>query len=107
MTFKELMKEQLGYECITTFWDDFSIADAWGDYAIRDTFKDCKQWLKDYKYWTELVLVLNWKLWYHYDRHNDELAKTYDDLWRQAENMFYKKYSKDKIATAWYYKITD
>lgn len=29
MTFKEFMKE-IGYDLITTFWEDFSIADKYG-----------------------------------------------------------------------------
>lgn len=28
-----------GYETITTFWDDFSIADRFGIAAIKDTYK--------------------------------------------------------------------
>lgn len=29
----------LGYECQTTFWEDFSIAERFGVEAIRDTYK--------------------------------------------------------------------
>lgn len=37
MTFKEFMQEN-GYETQTTFWEDFSNADKFGESAIRDTF---------------------------------------------------------------------
>ena len=32
----------LDYECQTTFWEDFSIAEAFGEEAIRDTYKRAK-----------------------------------------------------------------
>ena len=63
MTFQEYQKENFNYECITTFWEDFSIADAFGIEAIKDTFKRAfEEWKTNYKYLTELVIVLNIKL---------------------------------------------
>lgn len=32
----------LDYECQTTFWEDFSIAETFGEEAIRDTYKRAK-----------------------------------------------------------------
>ena len=53
-----------GYETFTTFWQDFSIADRFGVAAIKDTFtRAFNEWKHDYKYLTELVMVLNWKIW--------------------------------------------
>lgn len=37
MTFKEFMHEN-GYELLTSFWEDFSIADQFGLKAIQDTY---------------------------------------------------------------------
>lgn len=46
-----------GYEPITTFWQDFSIADKFGNNAIADTYRRAKsEWKDNYKYWTELCL---------------------------------------------------
>lgn len=56
-----------GYEEKTTFWSDFSIADAFGIKAIKDTFERAfKEWKDNYIYLTELVLVTNYKCrqWY-------------------------------------------
>lgn len=40
-----------GYEPITTFWQDFSIADKFGNKAIADTFRRAKsEWKDNYKY---------------------------------------------------------
>ena len=38
------------YECITTFWEDFSIADAFGEDAIRDTYSRAfGEWKTNYQ----------------------------------------------------------
>ena len=61
MTFREFMSEN-GYTVQTTFWEDFTIADLFGLSAIRDTYNRAfKEWNEDYKFLTELVLVLNHK----------------------------------------------
>ena len=69
----------------TTFWSDFSIADAFGKDAVRDTFNRAfEEWKSDFRYLTDLVIVLNHKIFQHYagDR---ELAKLSDELWRIAD----------------------
>lgn len=74
-----------GYEPKTTLWMDFSIADAFGKEAVKDTFKIAfDEWKTNHIYLTELVMVLNHKIWEHY-RTNDELARLYDTLWKQAD----------------------
>lgn len=84
MTFREFMQEN-GYDRITTFWEDFSIADKYGVAGVKDTYKRAfSEWKDDYKFFTELTLVLNHKIWQHYDS-NRELAALYDRLWREAD----------------------
>ena len=74
-----------GYEMQTTFWQDFSIADKFGTDAIKDTFKRAfEEWKGNYIYLTELVLVLNWKIWDWYKK-DEEVARVYNDLWEQAD----------------------
>lgn len=52
-----------GYKPISTFYEDFSIADAFGESAIRGTYKRAMaSWKTDYKMLTELVMALNWKI---------------------------------------------
>lgn len=80
MTFREFMQEN-GYDLITTFWEDFSIADKYGVAGVKDTYKRAfSEWKDDYKFFTELTLVLNHKIWQHYES-NRELAALYDRLW--------------------------
>ena len=87
MTFKELMFNQTGYECFTTFFEDFTIAEKFGIDAVKDTYNRAfKEWKSNYKYLTELVMILNWKIWQHYEK-NDELATLYNSLWEKQMLM--------------------
>ena len=80
------MKLENGYEVKTTFWSDFSIADMFGTDAIQDTFdRAFEEWKDDYEYLTELVIMTNWKLWYHYRRGNERYARLYDQLWKKCD----------------------
>lgn len=75
------IKDIVGYEPITTFYDDFTIAEKFGINAIEDTFNRCfKEWNYDYKYMSELSLVLNWKIWRWHDN-NYDFSMLYNDLW--------------------------
>ncbi len=75
-----------GYETKTTFYLDFSIADRFGIAAVKDTYNRAfKEWKDNHEYLTELVMVLNWKVWEHYGN-NDDLATTYNDLWMAADS---------------------
>lgn len=75
----------MGYEMKTTFYQDFSIADKFGASAVRDTFNRAfNEWKGNYIYLTELVMVLNWKIFAHYEK-NDELATLYNELWEESD----------------------
>lgn len=85
MTWEEFCKTELGYEPKTTFWDDFSIADKFGDDAIKDTFQRAfNEWKNNYIYITELVMVLNHRGSYWYGR-NSGRASLYWKLQAQAD----------------------
>ena len=89
-----------------TFWMDFTIADAFGMNAIKDTFNRAfKEWKSDYKMLTALVVILNHKIWQHYEHHNDDFAKLYDNLWRQAEDYALTNLKDEELK--YYYEITD
>ena len=71
----------------TTFWMDFSIADRFGVNAIRDTFKRAfEAWKDNTEYVTELVMVLNWKLWHWYEKKNKAYQDTYEKLYFEAND---------------------
>lgn len=74
-----------GYETITSFWSDFTIADRFGVSAIKDTYKRAfNEWKNNYKYLTELVMVLNWKIWQFHEK-NNQYAEVYNKLWEEAD----------------------
>ena len=104
MTFKEFMQEN-GYELQTTFWEDSSIADRFGLAAVLDTFNRAfREWKGDYKFLTELTLVLNHKIWQYYENRPD-MAVLYNTLWEQAD-----QYAKENLKgneLSYYWEVTD
>lgn len=93
-----------GYIPFTTFWQDLSIAERFGSRAIRETYRMVKkEWSGDYKYWTELVLVLNHKIWDWYEK-DDNIARTYNDLWKDADALT-EDWEGEKLA--YYLRTTD
>ena len=94
-----------GYETKTTFWNDFSIADRFGTSAIRDTYKRAmRSWKTNTVYLTELVLVLNHKIWQWYEM-NDTYAELYNDLWEATD-----AYAVDHLKgedLEYYYRVLD
>lgn len=75
-----------GYEPQTTFWQDFSIADRFGAYAIVDTYNRAfNEWKTNYIYLTELVMVLNHKCWAFYHLKKNDLCELYKSLYERAD----------------------
>lgn len=94
-----------GYETKTTFWMDFSIADAFGISAIKDTYNRAfNEWKTNYIYLTELVMVLNWKIWQYHER-NYALMELYNKLWEQADTYACENLKGDELS--YFYKTTD
>ncbi len=105
MTWSEYIKGLNGYEAITTFWSDFSIADHFGPAAIQNTFdRAFQQWKGNYKYLTELVLVLNHKIWQHYET-NETYGTLYNDLWEKADAYAVSNLEGEQLE--WFYQWTD
>jgi hypothetical protein len=100
------IQELTGYEPQTTFYEDFSIADAFGISAIKDTYKRGLETCKalGYIYLTEFVLALNWKIWEHY-KSNDTIARVYNDLWMQACEIATTTLQGEELS--YYYRTTD
>ena len=99
------IEELTGYCPLTTYYTDFSIAEKWGNNAIKDTYKQAmKNWKEDYKYLTEIVMVLNWKMWEH-SENNIELSRLYQKLWEEARDYAEKHLKGDELS--YYYRTTD
>ena len=90
----------------TTFWMDFSIADRFGVSAVKDTYKRAfKEWKSNAQYLTELVMVLNHKIWQHYDAGHETLAQVYNDLWMTADSYAVEHLKGEDLT--YYYTVTD
>ena len=99
------MAELTGYKMKTTFWDDFSIADRFGTDAVKDTFNRAfNEWKGNVEYLTELVMVLNWKIWSWYGK-NEKLAEVYNDLWGLADGWACDNLEGDDLE--YFYATTD
>lgn len=96
------MEEQFS----TTFWMDFSIADRFGVKAIKDTFNRAfKEWKTDYRYLTDLVIKLNHKCWYWYDKSNSEYSELYCKLYEKAASYARSHLKGDEMR--YYFRLTD
>ena len=90
-----------GYQPMTTFWQDFSIAEMFSIDAVKETFiRVFEEWKKDYKYLTELVLVLNHKIWQWYSS-DSELALVYNELWSKADEYAYDNLKDEEFGYFW------
>lgn len=97
---------QFGYEPKTTFWQDFSIADLFGESAIKDTYKNGLAYAEsNYIYLTEFVMVLNHKIWQHYEQGNMTISRLYNDLWEKTSAMAQETLKDDELS--YYYRTLD
>lgn len=94
-----------GYKPQTTFWDDFSIADAFGLDAIQDTYNRAfDEWKTNHIYLTELVMVLNWKIWQWYEK-NDDFCSLYNKLWSETDDWAVNNLKGEELS--YFYQTTD
>ena len=99
------MRLENGYETKTTFWEDFTIADAFGISAIKDTFNRAfGEWKHNYEYVTELAMVMSWKScgWYGKDNQKSEL---YANYYHEVDNWCLDNLKGDELQ--YYIKTTD
>ncbi|WP_202982836.1 hypothetical protein [Sharpea azabuensis] len=102
---REAVESMTGYKPFTSFFEDFSVADNFGTDAIIDTYdRAMNEWKDSYKYLTELVMVLNWKIWQHADS-NSEYAKLYDGLWKLADEYALEHLEGDELN--YFFDVTD
>lgn len=102
---RDVVEQQTGYRPFTTFYEDFSIADHFGLNAIQDTYNRAfDEWKNNYKYLTEFVLILNWKISEHY-KSNNEYANLYDKLFHQTQEYALENLQGDELK--YFVEITD
>ena len=104
--FEHQMLELSGYETKTTFYSDFTIADAFGEAAVIDTFdRSFASFNRNVVYMTELSMVLNHKLWEMYHAKNETLMNVYDALWKKTDEYCINTFKGDDLS--YYLHTTD
>ena len=90
------IEEMTGYKPFTTFYEDLSIADGFGETAIRDTYKRVfKTWSRDYKYITEFIMALNWKAFEH--EQNEAYCRLYSNLYYEARDWAFDNLAGEEL----------
>lgn len=98
--------EMTGYEPFTTFWEDFTIAEPFGDNAIKETYeKAFKEWKSNYKYLTELVMILNWKMWHFWYLKQDKTSMIYQKLFEESSEWALDNLKGEELS--YYLETTD
>lgn len=99
------IKEMNGYETITTFYADMTIAEAYGLQGVRETYSRInRDWRSNAEYYTEFILVLNHKIYQHHGR-NEALADLYSELWEEADTWALDNFKDEELAH--YFALTD
>ena len=90
----------------TTFHMDFAIAETCGGAnAVRDTYKRAfNGWKDNYKYLTELVMVLNHRCWMWNEKDN-ALMELYRDLYYKANDYAIKHLKGAELR--FFFEVTD
>ena len=106
MSYAEFLKA-IGYEPITTYWNSFSIADRYGEEDVKYTFKQLfKESKSDYKKLTELVMVLNHKMFQWSEiPHYKKLSLLYKTLWEKADSYATSHLKEEELS--YFYRTTD
>lgn len=99
-------REALDAELIdNTFPMDFTIAEDFGVWAIKETYQRAfKEWKSDIKYMTALSMALNHKIWDWYKK-NEDVARVYNDLWLECDDYIHENFKWDDLT--YYFRVTD
>lgn len=96
------------YNVITTFAGDFAIADYYSQESVKETATTVWDFWKDnYKWATEIVMVLNFMCWLHNDKGNIELSRLYGELYYEYRDKFYKQFEGNEEANDYFFRMTD
>ena len=91
------LEKMLDYKFESTFWEEFSIAEDYGAEGVKEHYDLVfEQWKDNLKFLTELVLVLNIKIfiWYGVD---DTIGKMYDQLWKETDGYALNTLKSDDL----------
>lgn len=97
-------KETEGFS--TTFFMDFSIADRFGDDAIKDTFERAfNEWKGGLPLPYRSCNRFESKIWEWYEAGNEPRARIYNDMWIKAQNYADENLKGEELR--YYLRTTD
>lgn len=102
------IERMCGYKPVTTYYTDFSIADRFGMDGVKDTYARCREQAIEmgYVWLTELVMVLNWKIWEHNGVHKDDaMTDLYLTLWHELQDYAAENLKDGELD--YYYRTVD
>lgn len=107
-SFERFSLEMSGYERFTTFASDFALAELFGDNGVRKTYTGAlKAWQSDFKYLTELEMVLNWLCWFWHYNGEPDLSALYSELFYKCRDKFYERFAENDEAVEYHFRCTD
>ena len=105
MWWKEMLSSMTDYKPKTTFFLDLSIAECYGEKAVRETYRDViGEWGTNIEYITEFVMCLNHKIWQLYEL-DEPMARLFDELWRKGVEFVEGHFEGEDLS--YYYRVTD
>ena len=97
-----------------TFASDFAIADWYGADSVNETYERIKkEWLGNYKAFTEVAIALNMLSWAHNSLKKqgvdgrDEFISLYSSLSYKSCDDFHGKYENNREACDYFFEMTD
>ena len=91
-----------GYQFNFTWWSDFTIADAFGAKAIKDTYKRAfKEWHDNRVAMQEMTAVLNWKCWEHYEKKHEDTSELYIKLYEECYQKCLDHFKGEELTAYW------
>lgn len=88
-----------------TFIQDFQIANAFGEEAIKDTYNRCQEWRNDVGMWAALCYALNYWCWSFYENGDQHTSKLYCYLYYQAIEWGNDNFKGEDFSL--FYELTD
>lgn len=86
------------YKMQYTWFQDFKIATAFGEKAVRDTYRRAyKEWKNDVVAMMELTFALNIFCWELFYANREPLSKVYSDLYYDCYNKCTRKFKGDDL----------
>ncbi len=110
MIFKTLDRDEIykktGYRIFTTFYEDFSIADAFGTKGILETYQRAKrEWKHDYKYMSEMALIIGMKISEWSVKRNMDYVNAYCEVIEDLRGYIFRNFTYKQLD--YFYGVVD